>query len=76
MIKEHAFSGPPEGVPSKAFQFLTDKANGTAVAISFYATEEDMRTGDEVLNSMDPAEPMGTRVSVDMAEVAVDVKGP
>ena len=73
-INERVSSGPPEGVPATAFLFLTDKANGTVVAISFYETEEDMRTGDETLNSMDPPEPMGTRASVDLSEVAIDVK--
>jgi hypothetical protein len=64
---------PPEGVTSTRFLFLTDKASGTVVAISFHETEEDMRAADAVLNEMNPDQPMGTRESVDLAEVALEL---
>ena len=70
-------SGPPEGVPGKAFKLLVDEKNGTAVAIGFFDTEEDMRKGDEVLNTMSPpAGEMGTRVSADLCEIKVEVEAP
>ena len=60
-----------------AFTLLADEANGTVVAIGFFATEEDMRTGDEVLNSMSPPTgEMGTRTSVDLCEVKLQVEAP
>jgi hypothetical protein len=34
---------PPERVTATRFLFLTDKANGTVVAISSHETENDMR---------------------------------
>jgi hypothetical protein len=64
---------PPEGVRATRFLFLTDKANGTVVAISFHETEEDMRAADAVLNEMSPDQAMGSRESVDLAEVALDL---
>jgi hypothetical protein len=64
---------PPEGVTASRFIFLTDKANGTMIAISFHETEEDMRAADAVLNEMSPDQPMGTRDSVDLTEVALDL---
>ena len=64
---------PPEGVKATRFLFLTDKANGTIVAISFHETEADMRAADAVLNEMSPDQPIGTRESVDMTEVALDL---
>jgi hypothetical protein len=64
---------PPEGVTATRFLFLTDKANGTVVAISFHETDEDMRAADVVLNEMSPDQPMGARDSVDMTEVALDL---
>jgi ethanolamine utilization protein EutQ (cupin superfamily) len=74
-IRERSASGPPEGVPGTAFTMLVDEENGTVVAIGFFETEEDMRTGDETLNSMDPPEgPMGTRSSVDLCEVKIQVQ--
>ena len=70
-------TGPPEGVPGKAFTLLADEASGTVLAIGFFDTEEDMRTGDEVLNSMSPpAGEMGTRASVDLCEVKLELQAP
>jgi hypothetical protein len=71
-----AISANPEharGVTATRFLFLTDKANGTVVAISFHQTEEAMRAADAVLTEMSPDQPMGTRESVDMTEVALDL---
>jgi hypothetical protein len=76
-IRERSASGPPEGVPGKAFTLLADKENGTVVAIGFFETEEDMRKGDETLNSMNPPEgSMGSRASVDLCEVEIQVQAP
>lgn len=76
-IRERSAEGPPEGVPGKAFTLLADKANGTVLAIGFFETEEDMRKGDEVLNSMSPPEgSMGSRSSVDLCEVEIQIEAP
>ncbi len=76
-IRERSASGPPEGVPGKAFTLLADKANGTVVAIGFFETEEDMRKGDETLNEMSPPEgSMGSRASVDLCEVEIQIQAP
>jgi hypothetical protein len=64
--------GPPEGVPSTAFQLLVDESQGTAVFVGYFATEEDMRKGAELLEAMDPSETPGTRASVDTCEVKVE----
>ncbi|MGB2711975.1 MAG: hypothetical protein WBC33_10695 [Conexibacter sp.] len=70
-------SGPPPGVPSKGLLMLIDPDSGRSLAISLYETEEDLRQGDETLNAMSPdpsAGNVGTRTSVEMYEVAVDVR--
>jgi hypothetical protein len=67
---------PPEGVTATRFLFMTDKTNGTVVAISFHETEDDMRTADAVLNEMSPDQPLGSRESVDLTEVALDLTAP
>ena len=73
-IRERSASGPPEGVPGTAFKLLADEANGTVIAIGFFETEEDMKTGDATLNEMSPPEgEMGSRTSVDLCEVKIDV---
>ncbi|HEY6636761.1 MAG TPA: hypothetical protein VIZ61_03670 [Solirubrobacterales bacterium] len=64
--------GPPEGVPSTGFQLLVDQSQGTALFVGFFATEEDMEKGAEVLGAMDPSDTPGTRVSVDQCEVKLE----
>ena len=45
------------------------------MAISLFETEEDLRRGDETLNAMSPpGDGMGRRTSVEIYEVATDVR--
>ncbi len=74
-INDRAASGPPEGVPAKGFLLLIDPDKGQGLAISLFDTEEDLKAGHEVLNSMTPpADGMGHRSTVEMFEVGVDVR--
>ncbi len=74
-INSDVSSGPPEGVPAVGFLFLIDPDNGRALAVGLFETEEDLRKGDETLNSMNPPDDgTGSRTSVEMYEVAVDVR--
>ena len=74
-IRERAGEGPPEGVPAVGFLLLVDPENGRSMAISLFESEDDLRQGDEVLNGMSPPDDgMGTRSSVQVYEVAVDVR--
>jgi hypothetical protein len=76
-LAERAPSGPPEGVPAKGFLMLVDAQGGRSVAIALFDSEEDMRQGDETLNAMTPErEGVGSRTSVEMYEVAVDLRAP
>ena len=65
-------SGPPPGVPIKKLQLVFDEAQGTAVVLQFFDTEEDLRTGGEAFAAMDPSETPGTRVSVDTGELTIE----
>lgn len=74
-MSSRADSGPPEGVPAKGFLMLIDPDSGRSLAISLFETEEDLRKGDETLQSMTPShDNVGERVSVEKYEVAVDVR--
>jgi hypothetical protein len=74
-INSEASSGPPEGVPAKAFLMLIDPDGGNTMAISLFETEDDLRAGDAVLNDMSPPDDgFGNRTSVESYEVAVDVR--
>ena len=66
--------GPPPGVPVTGLQMLVDEAQGTAVVVQLFETEEDMRKGEETLEQMDASETPGTRASVDKGEVKLDLK--
>jgi hypothetical protein len=65
--------GPPPDIPSTGMKMLLDEAQSTAVAIVFFETEEDMRKGGEALDRMDTSETPGTRASVDLCEVKVEM---
>ena len=57
------------------FVMLIDPDNGRSLAIALFETEEDLRKGDEVLNSMSPSrDDTRRRTSVETYEVAVDVR--
>ncbi len=62
-------AGPPEGVPATGIQVFHDPEQRTAIVVQHFATEEDMRAGEAVLDAMDPSETPGTRVSVDRCEL-------
>ena len=73
-INSRAQSGPPDGVPA-GFTMLIDPDQGQTLGISFFETEEDRRKGDETLSSMSPPDDgFGKRVSLEMYEVAIDVR--
>ena len=62
--------GPPEGLKSNEAYFLGDTAAGKSMFITFFETEEDMRAGNDILNSMSPGDAgIGTRSSVELMEV-------
>ncbi len=68
--------GPPPGVPSTGLKVLYDEGQGTAVVLQYFATAEDMDAGARAFSAMDPGETPGTRVSVDMCEIKLEVDAP
>jgi hypothetical protein len=74
-IAADAASGPPEGLPAKGLILLVDPEGGRSMAISLFATEEDLRQGDATLNLMSPpGEGMGRRAPIEVYEVAADLR--
>lgn len=73
-VKPRVSSGPPEGVPGKAFLLLIDPDNQRQIAVTLFETEDDLRQGDQVLSSMSPPEDIGRRATVETYEVPVDVR--
>ena len=72
LVAEIDETGPPPGVPIKKLQLVFDEAQGTAVVLQYFDSEEDLRTGAETFAAMDPSETPGTRVSVDTGELKVE----
>ncbi|MEA2495646.1 MAG: hypothetical protein QOJ29_3557 [Thermoleophilaceae bacterium] len=66
--------GPPEGVRTTGLQVLVDDAQGTAVVLQAYETEQDMRDAEAIFEAMDASLTPGSRASVDRCEVKVDLK--
>lgn len=66
--------GPPPDVPASGLQLVFDETQGTAVVLQLFETEEDMQAGDRAFGAMDAAETPGTRASVDMGELKVDLR--
>lgn len=64
-----------EGVPATDFLLPIDPDNGRGCWVSLYESEEDMHKGDGVLNQRNPpGEGLGRCTSVEMYEVAVNVR--
>jgi hypothetical protein len=71
-IKES--DGPPPGVPATGLTVLFDEAQGTAVVLQHFASAEDMNAGARAFDAMDASETPGTRVSVDMCELKLELE--
>jgi hypothetical protein len=68
--------GPPPGVNSTALKVLVDESQGTAVVLQYFPTAEDMEAGARIFAAMDASETPGTRASVDMCEVKIELEAP
>jgi hypothetical protein len=74
-INQRAASGPPEGVPATGLVILNKPDDGKVITIGLFATEEDLRKGNETLSAMDPpvAGGLGNRVSVELFQVPIKI---
>jgi hypothetical protein len=64
--------GPPPGVEASSVHLLHDAAQGTAVVVIQFESEEKMRAADQAFSEMDPGETPGSRASVDLCSVAAE----
>jgi hypothetical protein len=68
--------GPPPGVATTGLKVLYDEAQGTAIVLQYFATAQDMDAGAQAFSAMDAAETPGTRASVDMCEIKLELEAP
>ncbi len=66
--------GPPAGMKTAGLTMLVDPQGGRALMIGLFATEEDLRESEPVLEAMDPPDGLGRRASVDVYEVGAEVR--
>jgi hypothetical protein len=66
--------GPPPGVTTTGLQVLHDEQQGTAVVLQSFATAQDMDAAAQVFSAMDASETPGTRASVDMCELKLELE--
>jgi hypothetical protein len=74
MNREMSEGQPPEGMPAAEVVVLHDPEAEKSVVIVFFETEEDYRTGDEMLNAMPAGDTPGQRTSVTKYNVANRMK--
>ena len=67
---------PPPDVSIARLEMSFDAAQGTAVVLQYFATAEAMEAGARVFSDMDASETPGTRASVDMCEVKLELTPP
>jgi hypothetical protein len=67
-------SGPPEGLKSTGITMLVDPDGGRMLMIGLFATEDDLRESEPVLQAMDLPDGIGKRMSVDVYEVAAEAR--
>ena len=63
--------GQPEGLNASEMMVLHDAASEKSVAIVFFDSEDDYKSGDAVLSAMDTSDTPGTRTSVSKYDVAI-----
>jgi hypothetical protein len=64
-------SEQPEGLNATEMLLLHDPEANRALAVVFFANEDDYRRGDEILGAMDRGDTPGTRTGVTKYDVAV-----
>ena len=71
-LREDTANGEqPEGLNATEMLVLHDADTAKSIAIVFFDSEEDYKSGDAVLNAMDTSDTPGTRTSVSKYDVAI-----
>jgi hypothetical protein len=70
MDREMSEGEQPEGYPGTEIVVLHDPEAEKSLVILFFETEDDYKTGDEMLNAMPAGETPGRRTSVTKYNVA------
>jgi hypothetical protein len=65
--------GPPPGVPAKSIMVGYDRDNGHIRVVVRFGSEEDLNTGSQTLDGMEPPSDAGMRrISVEKLEIKLE----
>ena len=64
--------GPPPGIPAKSIMVGHDRENNHVRVVVRFDSEENLRTGSETLEGMEPPEANMRRISVEKFEVLLE----
>ncbi|MBA3746377.1 MAG: hypothetical protein H0W96_02660 [Solirubrobacterales bacterium] len=73
-MRSNISQGPPPGVKSTGFTMLVDPDGGRALMIGLFASEDDLRESESVLEQMHPPEGLGSRTAIEIYEVAAEIR--
>jgi hypothetical protein len=74
MDREMSEGQPPDGFPAAEMIALHDPEAERSLVILIFETEDDYKTGDEMLSAMPAGETPGRRTSVSKYNVAMRMK--
>jgi hypothetical protein len=74
MDREMREGQPPEGFPASELVVLHDPEAEQSLVVVFFETEDDYKTGDEILSAMPAGDTPGKRTSVKKYNVAIRMK--
>lgn len=73
-MRSNISQGPPAGLKSTGLTMLVDPDGSRVMMIGLFASEDDLRESEAVLQQMNPPEGFGSRTSVDVYELAAEVR--
>lgn len=73
-MRSNIAQGPPPGLKSNGLTMLIDPDGGRVLMIGMFASEQDLRDSEPVLQQMNPPAGLGTKTTVDVYEVAAEVR--
>jgi hypothetical protein len=74
MNREMSEGEPPEGFPSAEVIVLHDAGAEKSLVVVIFETDDDYKSGDEILNAMPAGDTPGQRTSVTRYDVAHRMK--
>lgn len=69
LVSQVETQDPPPGIDPTGMELFFDEAQGTAIFVGYFETEEKMREASAAFDQMDPSETPGSRSSVDLCEI-------